>query len=148
MGIEQGCAELVQCCGAHEEEERCSKALLRQLRLNVAGKKDQEKYNELLLRHAEAEKLSDEKLAQVSALKTQREKSKSPNKISPNMLMPTAISSERRYERQVERKYGKKKVTPTFSTMAQLSAEILDTSIPHVEEVNEIDYMVFKKSKK
>ena len=134
MGIEQGCAELVQCCGAHEEEERCSKALLRQLRLNVAGKKDQEKYNELLLRHAEAEKLSDEKLAQVSALKTNRDKSPV-NKISPEMLWPTAVSSERKFERHVERKYGKKKVTPTFTTMAQLSAEVLDTSIPHVEEV-------------
>ena len=49
------------------------------------------------------------------------------------MLWPTAISSERMYERHVARKYGKKKVTPTFSSIA--SSEILDTSIPHVEEV-------------
>ena len=68
----------------------------------------------MLLRHAEAEKLSDEKLAQVSALKTERDKSPA-SKTSPAMLWPTAVSNERKYERHVQRKYGKKKVTPTFS---------------------------------
>ena len=111
MGVEH---TLVSgCCACTEEEELANQALLKQLRRRVATKEDPEKYEALMRRHAEAEKLSDSMLAQVSALKTERDKSPRPGAFN-TMLWPTAVSTERKYERHIERKYGKKKITPNF----------------------------------
>ena len=111
MGVEQSL--VAGCCACTEEEEQANQALLRQLRRRVAAKEDPEKYEALMRRHEEAGKLSDSMLAQVSALKTNRDKSPRPGAHN-TMLWPTAVSTERKYERHVERKYGKKKITPCF----------------------------------
>ena len=51
------------------------------------------------------------------------------------MLWPTAVSTERKYERHVERKYGKKKITPNFQSI----------DMPLVQEVFELDVDAFQK---
>ena len=67
MGIADSCQ---QCCSGAEAETIASKALLRELRLNIAGQ-DRDQFKELLMRHADAEKVQLADLDETNDKSTQ-----------------------------------------------------------------------------
>ena len=76
---------------------------------------------------------------QVASLASKRDASPT-NSIVPQMLWPTSVSTERKYERRLG-----KKVTPSFNLDP---INDLTNTLPQVQDVHEIDYKAFKMNKK